>query len=112
MFYERGGYMVKKEGIMKRVMYLFLALSFFAGLACAADDAKQFVPKKAVVDSNFDGKPDRIETYDESGLIREVQIDTTGNGVYDEKVVYKNGIPFRKEKDTNGDGKADVWIDY
>ena len=86
----------------------------FTGLCFAADEAaqKQFVPKRVEVDSNFDGKVDRVEYYDANGQISRVEVDSKGTGKTDEWIIYKNGVPVKKEKDTNGDGKPDVWITY
>lgn len=78
----------------------------------APAEKQQFSPKKVEVDSNYDGKVDRIETYDASGQIAKVEVDSDANGKIEEWIIYKNGIPAKKERDTNGDGKPDVWIDY
>lgn len=93
------------------VVALLLALCF-AGASFAEDAGKQFVPKKVQVDSNYDGKVDRVETYDEAGQIQRVEADTNNNGKIDEWVTYRGGKPVKKEKDQNEDGKADVWVDY
>jgi len=98
---------------MKRILAMAALLAvFFAGVCTAEDAQKQFVPKKVQVDSNYDGKIDRVETYDEAGQIQKVEADTNNNGKIDEWVTYKNGKPIKKEKDQNEDGKADVWVDY
>lgn len=100
---------------MRRIaIFVIIAVAIFSLGVCVAEDAqqKQFVPKKVEVDTNYDGKIDRIEYYDNNGQIMRVEQDTAGKGVINEWIIYKNGVPMRKEKDTNGDGKPDVWIDY
>lgn len=94
---------------------IFLSAVFFAGAICTAEDIsqqKQFTPKKVEVDTNYDGKIDRAEYYDDKGQIMKVEDDTTGMGKINEWIYYKNGVPFKKEKDTNGDGKPDVFVSY
>jgi len=44
------------------------------------------------------------------GTIAEVLVDTTGNGVADNRDVYENGKSVRTEVDTNNDRKPDVTI--
>jgi len=99
---------------MIRILAMAVLLAaFFTGLCFAQQDMqKQFTPKKVQVDSNYDGKVDRVETYDETGQIEKVEADTNNNGKIDEWVIYKAGKPVKKEKDSNEDGKADVWVDY
>lgn len=69
-------------------------------------------PKTVKVDSNFDGKADRFEYYDEKGQVSRVELDTTGDGRINEWVIYKDGQPLKGERDTNADGKPDIWIEY
>ncbi len=99
---------------MMRIFILMLALALICSGACFAqqEGQKQFKPRKVQVDSNYDGKIDRIEAYDEFGQIDMVESDSNGNGKMDEWIMYKDGKPVKKEKDTNEDGKADMWVDY
>lgn len=98
---------------MIRILLIAVLLAVaFAGVGFAQDAQKQFTPRKVQVDSNYDGKVDRVEVYDEAGQIQRVESDTNGNGKTDEWVIYKDGKPVKKEKDSNEDGKADVWVDY
>jgi len=102
---------------MARIFVLIVLSIFIASMGqCQGqpekDEAKQFTPKKVQVDTNYDGKPDRVEYYDNNGQVMRVEQDTTGSGKINEWVIYKNGTPIRKEKDSNGDGKPDVWIEY
>ncbi len=73
---------------------------------------QQFKPKEAKIDRNYDGVVDRIEVYDEKGLILRVEADTNGDGKMDEWVYYEAGIPVKGEKDLNADGKADTAMFY
>ena len=99
---------------MVRILAMAVLLTvFFAGLCFAQQDMQtQFTPRKVQVDSDYDGKIDRIETYDQTGQVQKVEADTNSNGKMDEWVTYKNGKPIKKEKDQNEDGKVDVWVDY
>jgi hypothetical protein len=72
----------------------------------------QILPKKAAVDTNFDGKPDRTEYYDAEGRVTKVEIDANGDGIAEEMVMYQEGRPVKSARDTNGDGKPDVWMDF
>lgn len=74
--------------------------------------AGQILPKKASVDTNFDGKPDRTEHYDSEGRVTTVEIDANGDGLVEETVTYQDGRPVRSARDTNNDGKPDVWMDF
>jgi len=73
---------------------------------------EQFRPKQVKMDTNHDGIVDRIESYDDKGVIVSLEIDTTGDGKIDERVFYKNGRPKRAEKDTNGDGIKNAFLTY
>lgn len=107
---------------MKKMM-LILAALICIGLAaqtayCAdvkaqtqPETSSKVVPKKVQVDSNFDGKVDRIETYDDEGIPVEIEVDNDFDGIMDETVIYEGGKPVKSEKDTNKDGKVDVWVD-
>ncbi|MFA6079111.1 MAG: hypothetical protein WC779_05135 [Candidatus Omnitrophota bacterium] len=111
---------------MKPVGIAVILLSFIlsAGI-CGAEDApfadqtgankeapKQIVPKKVQMDTNYDGKVDRIEIYDEEGNIQRVESDTNNDTIIDEWITFEKGSPAKKEKDTNADGKADVFVEY
>jgi hypothetical protein len=43
-----------------------------------------------------------------NGVMTEVLIDTTGNGVADQREVHQNGGPVRLDVDTNGDRLPDI----
>ena len=75
-------------------------------------EARQFLPKEIKLDRNHDGVIDRIEVYNEKGIIIRVEADTTNNGKMDEWVTYKKGKPVKAEKDTNRDGKANMFLTY
>lgn len=72
----------------------------------------QVAPKKVEMDTNYDGKADRIEIYDDAGQIVRLESDTNSDSIIDEWVIFEKGNPVKKEKDTNADGKADVWVAY
>ena len=76
------------------------------------DQGAQIIPKKVSADTNYDGKPDRIEHYDEAGRIVKVEADGNDDGIMEETVVYSGGRPVKSMRDTNGDGKPDVWVDF
>ncbi|MBL7158140.1 MAG: hypothetical protein ISS91_01355 [Candidatus Omnitrophica bacterium] len=100
---------------MKKMFYLVLVLAFAFlayGKEAIAQEQAKVAPKKVQVDTNYDGKIDRTETYNTEGKIEQVESDTTGDGKIDEWVNYKAGKPIQSEKDTNADGKPDVWVDY
>jgi len=101
---------------MKRICLgiIFLSLILLVN-NCGAEEKTQSVPiapKKVEMDTNYDGKVDRIELYNPEGQIVRLESDTNGDGVIDEWVVFEKEKPIKKEKDTNADGKADVWVEY
>lgn len=73
---------------------------------------EKVTPRKVEVDSDYDGKPDRTEFYDQNGQIARVEADTNGDGKIDDWVTYDGGRPVSEQRDSNGDGKVDVWIEY
>jgi len=78
----------------------------------AAGEKQKVMPKKVQVDTNYDGKADRIEYYDASGQVTKSESDTNGNGTIDEWVTYEGGRPAKSARDTNDDGRPDIWVDY
>jgi hypothetical protein len=114
----------KRRRPMKRFMILAVVLLVAVAVCVAvyAADAKakntdipkgsQISPKKVTADTNYDGKPDRVEYYDESGRITKAEVDANGDGMYEESVIYSEGKPVKSTRDTNNDGKPDVWIDF
>jgi len=101
---------MKKVSIILGVCVGVLALWSTHLLAAAKD--QQFKPKQVKVDRNYDGVPERIEYYDEKGVITRVEGDTNADGKMDEWVYYENGIAVKGEKDLNGDGKPDTTMFY
>ena len=90
-----------------------MCVAMSAGIGLAQEKAMNKVPpKKVSMDTNYDGKIDRIEIYDSDGEIARLESDTNGDGIIDEWIVFDKGNPVKKEKDTNGDGKPDVWVEY
>ena len=96
--------------MLKYVITAAVVLALSAGYAQAEEG--KVMPRKVEVDSNYDGKPDRVEYYNPSGEAERVEIDRNFDGKYDEWIYYKNGEVFKVEKDTNADGKPDTWIEY
>ena len=78
----------------------------------APSAAEKVIPKKVEVDSDFDGKVDRTETYDTNGQISRIEVDSNADGKIDEWITYENGKPVQTQRDSNSDGKVDVWIEY
>ena len=73
---------------------------------------KPSIPKKLEMDTNYDGRVDRIEVYDSEGRTQRLDVDTNGDGIFDEWMVFEKGKPKMKGKDRNGDGRTDTWIEY
>ena len=103
---------------MKKLVVMCMCVSVisFAGITSAAEaktpEVRKFKPKEIKMDRNYDGLVDRVEAYDEKGIIIRSETDTNGDGKINEWVHYKKGIPVKAEKDTNKDGKPDNWIVY
>lgn len=106
---------------MKRILChaVLAAVVVFAAGICGAEaegpglpGSAKVYPKKVQVDTDYDGKIDRVEVYDDTGSIQKVESDTDKDGKIDEWITYKDGKAVRSEKDTNNDGKMDIWIDY
>lgn len=100
------------------VAVVLICIGMVAPTVYCASNAKvetssqvKVIPKKVQVDSNFDGKIDRIENYDAEGRPIKTEVDNDNDGIMDETVIYKDGKPVKTTKDTNKDGKPDVWID-
>lgn len=94
---------------------VFMAIDGFCqeGAKKGPEEQKQQVmPKKISVDTNYDGKPDRTEYYDEKGAIIKAEVDSNGDGSIEETIIYEKGKPVKGVKDSNKDGKPDVWIDF
>lgn len=100
---------------MKKVLILvvlFACVFFVAHSEAQEPQTTTISPKQVKVDSNYDGRVDRIEFYDSKGQVSRVEVDANADGVMEEVVIYEGGKPARSERDTNGDGKPDVWLDY
>jgi hypothetical protein len=102
---------------MKRTLSIFLAvvmavMVFVPEVFSAENITREIRPRKVEKDTNADGNVDRVEHYDESGMITSIEADSTGNGQIDEWIYYDEGVLARAEKDTTGDGKPDTWMEY
>jgi len=109
---------MKKIAFVLGIAAIILAIS---GTSYAVDrqpaekpqqEQAQVMPSKVQTDSNYDGKPDRTEYYDKAGRIIKIEVDSDGDGTVEEVVTYENGRPVKSVRDTNKDGKPDVWVDF
>ncbi len=98
--------------MLMTICMVCMSLEAFCASVPTEPKQQQITPRKVAVDTNYDGKPDRAEYYDEKGEIIRVEVDPDGDGVIDETIYYENGKPKKGAKDTNKDGKQDVWIDF
>jgi len=96
-----------------------IAIAALAACPCSAQEAategaaaEKVIPKKVEIDSDFDGKVDRTEVYDDAGQISRIEVDSNKDGKVNEWITYKDGKPLQTQRDSNGDGKVDVWIEY
>jgi hypothetical protein len=94
------------------VVVVLFGCGIFACSSGAAQPQQKVMPRRVQVDSDYDGKIDQVEIYDDNGQIIRVESDTTGDGKTDKWVYYDNGKPVKSEKDTNADGKPDVWSEF
>lgn len=109
--------MIKKASILILALAVLAVFTTAAFCQKAATDEKaqqsqQVMPKKIGLDTNYNGKPDRWEYYNEKGQVTKVESDANEDGVVEETIIYENGKPVKGAKDTNKDGKTDVWIDF
>jgi antitoxin component YwqK of YwqJK toxin-antitoxin module len=63
-------------------------------------------------DKNSDGIVDLVEYYDSQGALVKTLMDSSGDGKFNELVIYRSGKPVRAEKDLNGDGTADKFFQF
>ncbi|MBN1526179.1 MAG: hypothetical protein JW919_01145 [Candidatus Omnitrophica bacterium] len=96
---------------------LLVAAVVLSSVAClyAANEAQQqtkLVPKKVSIDSNYDGKVETSEYYNEKGEIVRAETYSPKDGLVEQVLFYEKGRPVRCEQDTNRDGKTDIWIEY
>lgn len=104
--------MKKMLGIIVAVFIIFFAVKAFCAPDVSEPKQQQIVPHKVAIDTNYNGKPDRTESYNEKGQVIKVESDADEDGIIDETITYENGKPVKGSKDTNKDGKPDVWIDF
>lgn len=69
-------------------------------------------PREISLDTNHDGKVDRLEVYDEKGVITRVEASTNNDGKMNEKVFFENGVRVRAERDADGNGQTDTIVTY
>lgn len=104
--------MKKICGIVIAVFMICFMVKALCAQTASEPREQKVTPRKVSVDTNFDGKPDRMEYYNEKGQITKVESDPDEDGIIDETIYYENGKPVKGSKDTNKDGKPDVWIDF
>jgi hypothetical protein len=104
---------------MSKVLSITLLVVMIAVGSCAclyaANEAQQqtkLIPKKVSVDSNYDGKIETTEYYNEKGEVCKVETYSSKDGLVEQTLLYEKGKPVKCEQDTNRDGKTDIWIDY
>jgi hypothetical protein len=71
-----------------------------------------YLPSKAEIDRNRDGKIDLIYSYDRKGLIKSSSSDEDFNGMFETEVGYERGNPVWQKSDTTGDGFKDYRTDF
>ena len=112
---------MKKIGVLVLVLTLFSICFVPVSLAAWGKEEGQqagpgrdevIMPKKVEIDTNADGKIDRVEIYDKNGSIKGIESDVDKDGKIDEWLYYENGKLIKAAKDSNGDGKQDTWITY
>lgn len=105
--------MMRKTVVLIMILFFMcIAISAFCQNVSAEQKQQQIVPRKVGADTNFNSKPDRFEYYNEKGQITKAEVDNDEDGIIDESITYENGKPVKGSKDTNKDGKPDVWIDF
>lgn len=103
---------------MKKILVLMVLGMLFClvgiGICEKMEEPTQtrIAPKKVEVDTNYDGKIDRTEYYDSNGQIGRVEVDSDSDGVIEEQIYYENGKPVKSARDTNKDGKPDIWMEF
>jgi hypothetical protein len=80
--------------------------------AIQAKPGRPEIPKKREMDTNYDGRVDRIEVYDSEGRVVRLDVDTDFDGIFEEWMIFENGKPKIKGVDRNKDGRTDTWIEY
>jgi hypothetical protein len=67
---------------------------------------------RAEVDRNFDHKVDYVARYDARGLIESAEADDDFDGVFETRIVFREGSVLTTEVDTDGDGFPDLLSSY
>ena len=75
-------------------------------------ERQQPIAKEIRLDRNFDGIVDRLESYDDKGVITRIEADTNDDGKMNEWFYFEDGIRNKAERDSNGDGKPDTFMTY
>ncbi len=65
-------------------------------------------PMREEADRDFDGRIDKV-THFTNGRVSLQEIDTSGNGMIDTKILYENGQPERAERDMANRSTASKW---
>jgi len=64
---------------------------------------------KVELNWDFDKAFDMVEFYDADGNLESEEIDRDFNGAFDVLKKYKGGLLYSRQIDTNADGKWDLW---
>lgn len=80
-------------------------------------DAKQTVAAdgsmiRQTADRNLDGKADLVLHYDRRSVPESAESDDDFDGVFEARMTYRLGYPFRTETDTDGDGYRDLRTNF
>jgi len=67
---------------------------------------------KVEIDRNLDRKVDYIAHYDRRGIIKTAESDDNFDGVFETHSTYRDGGIVHSDVDTDGDGYADLGIQY
>jgi hypothetical protein len=61
-------------------------------------------------DSDGDGRPDYRLVYDAAGFLEREELDFNLDGKMDDVRFYRTGLPVREEIDSDFDGRTDIWV--
>jgi len=89
-----------------------VAASLGVALCCATGSLLWTGASVRSADRNGDGRPDIWRTYDRAGHMSEVAIDTNYDGRVDRREFYENGALVRRESDRDFNDRVDLVQTY